>query len=218
MHLHGEMLELRLQPGEAAWLRRSSLVRASGPFVMRTARIAARRVSVFAVFTGEVRWANRFEAASGPVCLSATRDFHGTVVELPVSPDRPLRLKPALYLGHRGEMKFTMRRSAKREFWVLTEAIGTGSVIVKLPGKPRLHPLLPEGEIVDTNYVAAVSGTFEANGKVFNTGELVKSGELENVRLSGEGHYLLCSENPGDAGASEGGGGLVGSLFNLLPF
>lgn len=212
------MLELSLEPGASAWLRRSSLVRASGPFAMRTARIAARRVSVFAFFTGEVRWANEFRTDGGPVSLSATRDFHGTVVELPVSPDRPLRLKPALYLGHRGTLKFAMRRSAKKEFWVLTEALGTGSVFVKLPGKPRLHPLLAEGEVVDTNYVAAVSGTFAAHGKVFNTGELVKSGELENVRLSGEGHYLIASENPEDAGGGDGGGGFLGGLFNLLPF
>ncbi|MEL6246093.1 MAG: hypothetical protein AAFQ85_12155 [Pseudomonadota bacterium] len=46
---------------------------------------------------------------------------------------------------------------------------------------------------------------------------MLRSGELENVRLSGNGFALFQSENPEER-ASGGGGGPLGWLFDLLPF
>jgi len=216
--LLGEHLEVTLEAGDTLFLRRASLVRARGDFDHEMVRIAAQTVSVFAVFTGEVPWANRFTARDGPLTLTATRDFHGTVVALPVSAGVPLRLQPARYLGHSGEIRFRMRRSAKREFWVMTEAEGDGTVYIKVPGTARIETLAAEGEIVDTNYIAAVAGSFAAHGKVFSAKKVVATGEQENVRLSGSGVYVLQSENPDDGGGSASGGGILNSLFQLLPF
>ena len=214
----GETLELDLAAGETAYLRRSSLTLARGPFEMTTERIARQGISVYALFTGEVRWANRYTAGDGAVKLSATRDFHGEVLGLPVSPDAPVHLQPARYLGHCGNIGFRMRKSAKKEFWVLTEATGDGVVYIKIPGTHRIEELARDGDgdVVDTNYVAAVGGRFEANGKVFTSRRVLKSGELSNVRLKGDGWYILQSQNPGDATA--GGGGIFSALTNLLPF
>jgi len=215
--LGDEVLTLALQAGESAFVRRSSLVFAKGEFRLTTHRIAKTRFNLFAFFSGDVRWANRFDAGPGPVTLMAARDYPGRIVALPVSPDRPLFLQPTRYLAHRGDLTFNVRRVAKKEFWTLAEVSGTGRVYIKLPGDPKVLPLCPEGAIVDTNYVAAVSGPFAAFGKVFTAGEVMKSGELSNVRLSGEGHFVLQSQNPEEAG-NDGGGGVFGSIMNALPF
>lgn len=215
--LGGEVLTLALQPGESAWLRRSSLVFAKGDFKLTTHRITKTRFNIFALFSGDVRWANRFDAEAGPVTLMAARDYPGRIVALPVSPQQPLYLQPTRYLAHRGDLAFNVRRVAKKEFWTLAEVTGTGRVYIKLPGEPKIVPLCPEGAIVDTNYVAAISGAFQAFGKVFTSGEVMKSGELSNVRLSGDGHFVLQSQNPEEAG-NDGGGGVIGSILNALPF
>lgn len=219
IQLLGEILELEIAPGEAAWLRRSSLIRASGEFDLTTHRISRRTFNLFAVFSGDVRWANKFSAGGGgPVTVAATRDYPGQVAAIEVSPDRPLVLQPNRYLGHRGDLAFDVRRVAKKEFWTMAEVTGTGTVYVKLPGEGRIQPLTPGGEIVDTNYVTAVSGSFKAFGKVFTGSEVVKSGELSNVRLSGEGYYLLQSHNPEEMAGGGGGGGIFGFIGDLLPF
>ncbi|MEO0816334.1 MAG: AIM24 family protein [Pseudomonadota bacterium] len=213
----GEILTLALQPGESAFIRRSSLVFAKGDFGLTTHRIARTRINIFALFSGDVRWANRYDAKDGPVTLMAARDYPGRIVALPVSPDRPLFLQPTRYLAHRGDLTFNVRRVAKKEFWTLAEVRGTGRVYIKLPGEPKIVPLSSDGAIVDTNYIAAVSGEFKAYGKVFTSGEVMKSGELSNVRLSGAGHFVLQSQNPEEAG-NDGGGGIIGSILNALPF
>lgn len=213
----GEVLDITLQPGEHLFLRRSSLILADGPFGLTTHRIVQKRFNLWGFFTGEVRWANRFEAEGGPVRLVAARDYPGRIVSLPVAPDRPLALQPERYLAHHGELTFDVRRSAKKEFWVLTRVTGTGRVWIKLPGEGEVVALSDKGAIVDTNYVAALSGDFAAYGKVFRAGEVVKSGELSNVRLSGRGHYLLQSQNPEETD-SGGGGGIFSFLGDLLPF
>ncbi|MEL6661654.1 MAG: AIM24 family protein [Pseudomonadota bacterium] len=215
--LGGETLTLALQPGESAFIRRSSLVFAKGDFKLTTHRIAKTRFNIFALFSGDVRWANRFDAQDAPVTLMAARDYPGRIVALPVSPDRPLFLQPTRYLAHRGDLAFNVRRVAKKEFWTLAEVTGTGRVYIKLPGDPKVVALTSEGAIVDTNYVAAISGDFQAYGKVFTSGEVMKSGELSNVRLSGTGHFVLQSQNPEETG-NDGGGGLIGSILNALPF
>ena len=215
--LEGDMLDLTLRPGDHAFIRRSSLVRATGDFDLKTVRIQKRRVSIYALFSSEVRWANRFDAKSAPVSLLAARDFPGRIVRIHVLPERPIHIQPRLYLGHRGELSFDMRRVARREFWTMTKVAGTGTVWIKLPGRPRLEALREDGEIVDSNYVSAVMGPFKADGKVFTAGAVLRSGEMENVRLSGSGYYVLQSENP-EEGAAGSDGGLIGNLFQLLPF
>lgn len=147
----------------------------------------------------------------------AARDYPGRIVALPVSPDRPLFLQPTRYLAYRGDVTFNVRRVAKKEFWTLAEVRGTGRVYIKLPGDPKIVPLSGEGTIVDINYVSAISGDFQAFGKVFTSSKVMKSGELSNVRLSGVGHMVLQSQNPEEAG-SDGGGGIIGSVLNALPF
>lgn len=213
----GELLDVTLEPGEHLFLRRSSLILADGPFRLTTHRIAQKRFNLWGLFSGEVRWANRFEAKDAPVRIVAARDYPGRIASLPVSPDRPLALQPERYIAHHGELAFDVRRSAKKEFWVLTRVTGSGRVWIKLPGEGEVVPLTAEGAIVDTNYIAALSGDFRAFGKVFDTGEVLKSGELSNVRLSGTGHYLLQSQNPEEM-AGGGGGGFFSFLGDLLPF
>ena len=215
--LGGEYLTLALQAGDFAHLRRSSLIFARGQFRLTTHRIARTRLNIFALFSGDVRWANRFEAIDGPLTLIAARDYPGRIVALPVSPERPVFLQPNRYLAHRGELRFNVRRVAKKEFWTMAEVTGTGRVYIKIPGEPNVVAMTAEGAIVDTNYVAAVVGRFEAFGKVFTSGEVLKSGELSNVCLSGDGHLVLQSQNPEEAGGA-GGGGLVSGLLELLPF
>ena len=216
--LSRHVLTLALDAGETAFIRRSSLMLAEGRFAMTTKRIASKRVPLIGLFSGQNLWANRFEA-EGAVRLVAGRDYHGLVLGLPVTPDRPVWLQPALYLGHQGDLSFTVRRVAKREFWSLTEVRGSGTVHIKAPGRAFAVPLgqAPGGEprevIVDTNYVAAVRGAFSANGRVFSAGQYLRSGEAENVRLTGEGDVLLQTELPPEAG---GGGGILGGILDLF--
>ena len=72
-------------------------------------------------------------------------------------------------------------------------------------------------DIVDTNYVTAISGPFEAHGKVFSSGEVMKSGEMENVKLNGDGVIVFQSENPADSGGGRGGG-FIQTILDILPF
>jgi len=210
-----DVLEATLYPGETMFVRRSSLIAIEGGFEMKTEQVAKRRFSVIGQFSGQTRWANVFTAKSGTVSLIAGRDYHGRVVSIAVTPDTPVFIQPSLYLAHKGDLTIDTKRVAKKEFWTLTKISGSGTVHIKLPGRPTLRALSSEGAVVDTDYVAAIRGEFEAFGKVFNTGELVKSGELSNVRLTGSGEMILQSENPEEA---DSGGGVFGGLLDLLPF
>ena len=216
--LSRHVLSLSLAPGEHAFVRRSSLMLAEGAFGMTTRRIASKRVPIIGLFSGQNLWANRFEA-EGPVRIVAGRDYHGVIMSLQVTEDRPIWLQPALYLGHQGDLAFTVRRVAKREFWSLTEVRGTGTLHLKAPGRAFAVPLgtgadgAPREVIVDTNYVAAVRGPFTAHGRVFSAGQYLKSGEAENVRLSGEGDVLMQTELPPETG---GGGGFLGGILDLF--
>ena len=210
--LDRHVLTLRLKAGETAFVRRSSLMLAEGAFGMTTKRIASKRVPIVGLFSGQNLWANRFEA-EGDVRLVAGRDYHGTVMGLAVTPERPVWLQPALYLGHQGDLDFTVKRVARREFWTLTRVTGTGTVHLKAPGRAFAVPLPERDLIVDTNYVAAIRGTFTAHGKVFSAGQYLKSGEAENVRLSGEGDVLMQTEVPPEA---DGGGGFLGGIIDLF--
>jgi uncharacterized protein (AIM24 family) len=210
-------LTIALAPGETAWLRRSSLIYADGRFKLTTHRIAQRRFSVIGTFSGEARWANRYVAEDRPVSLIAARDFEGQTVSLDIAPDAPVYFLPDLYLGHQGDLTFNTERVAKKEFWTLTRASGAGTVHIKLHGQPTARALHAGGSIVDANYVAAITGPFTAYGKVFKAGEVIRSGELENVRLAGSGEVIFQSANPEEASGSSGGpiGGLI---RGLLPF
>ncbi len=208
-----EVLEIELEPGEAAYLRRSSLLLAEGPFVLKTQRIASRRLPILGLFSGQNLWANRFEAEAGPLRLVASRDYHGEVRALSVAPDRPVAIQPALYLGHRGDLSFTVQRMAKREFWTLTRVTGTGTVHLKVPGRTLVRPLAEAAVVVDTNAVAAVTGPFTAHGRVLTTNQYLRAGEAENVRLSGSGEVWLQSERPPQA---SGGGGIFGNLLEIF--
>ena len=206
------VLEMRLAPGETGYVRRSSLMLAEGRFAMTTRRIASKRVPIMGLFSGQALWANRFTAET-TTRLVAGRDYHGLVLSLDVTPDRDVWLQPALYLGHQGDLGFTVKRVAKREFWTLTRVSGTGTVHLKAPGRTFGQALSAEDVIVDTNYVAAIRGTFAAHGKVFSAGQYLRSGEAENVRLTGEGDVLMQTELPPDTGS---GGGLFGGLIDLF--
>ena len=206
------MLTIDLKAGEVAHVRRSSLMMAEGAFGLATRRIASKRVPVMGLFSGQNLWANRFEA-HGDVRLIAGRDYHGVVMGLEVTPERDVWLQPALYLGHQGDLDFTVKRVAKREFWTLTRVRGTGTVHIKAPGRAFSTPLPGRELIVDTNYVAAIRGGFSAHGKVFSAGQYLKSGEAENVRLTGEGDVLMQTELPPESG---GGGGFLGGLLDLF--
>ena len=210
--LDRHVLEMRLAPGETGYVRRSSLMLAEGRFGMTTRRIASKRVPVIGLFSGQALWANRFEAETD-VRLVAGRDYHGLVLSLEVTPGRDVWLQPALYLGHQGDLSFVVKRVAKREFWTLTKVSGTGTVHLKAPGRTFGVPLGEEGLIVDTNYVAAIRGAFAAHGKVFSAGQYLKSGEAENVRLTGDGDALMQTELPPE---SSGGGGFIGGIIDLF--
>jgi uncharacterized protein (AIM24 family) len=213
----GDVLTLNLETGDVGHVRRSCLILAEGPFKMTSHMIAKRRFSVIGTFSGQVRWANRFEAEEAPVSILAGRDFFGTVVTLHVSEDAPIYIQPGSYLAHQGELVFNTERVAKKEFWTLTNVSGNGIVHLKIPGRPTVRAMREEGAVTDTNYVAAICGTFEAHGKVFKAKELIKSGEMENVRLSGAGHVIFQSQNPEEVSDS-GGGGIWGLIGDLLPF
>ncbi|WP_031555401.1 AIM24 family protein [Parvularcula oceani] len=208
-----EVLEIDLEPGEAAYLRRSSLLLADGPFALRTQRVASRRLPILGLFSGQNLWANRFEAQDGALRLVAGRDYHGEVRDLKIAPDRPVAIKPALYLGHSGDLSFTVQRMAKREFWTMTRVTGTGTVHLKVPGRTLVRPLADNEVVVDTNAVAAVTGPFTAHGRVLTTNQYLRAGEAENVRLSGLGEVWLQSERPPQA---SGGGGILGSLLEIF--
>jgi uncharacterized protein (AIM24 family) len=210
-----DALTLDVYPGETVFIRRSSLIAIDGKFAMKTHKIAKRSLSVIGLFSGQTMWANAFTAEEGGLQIIAGRDFHGRVASIAVTPDMPVFIQPGLYLGHKGDLTFLIKRVAKKEFWTLTEVTGSGTVHIKLPGRPMLQQLRNDGMIVDTDYVSAICGSFEAFGKVFKTGEVVKSGELSNVRLSGQGEMILQSENPEGA---DGSGGIFGSLVDMLPF
>lgn len=210
--LDNHVLTFELQKGEAAYVRRSSMIFASGPFAMTTERIAKRGLPLLGLFSGQNLWANRFEA-EGLVKVVAGRDYHGTVIGLPVTPDAPVWLQPSLYLGHKGALSFVTRRVARREFWTLTEVAGEGTVWIKAPGRSFRERLGDEPVIVDTNYVAAVRGTFSAHGKVFTGGQYLKSGEAENVKLSGSGDVIIQTEVPLTAQAS---GGILGTILDIF--
>ncbi|GGY43257.1 AIM24 family protein [Parvularcula lutaonensis] len=210
--LDNHVLTFDLEKGETAYARRSSLMFASGDFHMTTERIAKRGLPLLGLFSGQNLWANRFEAR-GLVKIIAGRDFHGTVIGLPVSGEEPVWLQPSLYLGHRGTLSFVTRRVAKREFWTLTEVTGEGTVWIKAPGRSFRQKLSSEPVIVDTNYVAAVRGDFSAHGKVFTGAQYLKSGEAENVRLSGTGDVIIQTEVPLSAQAS---GGILGTILDIF--
>lgn len=212
---HGDILELHLANTETAHIRRSSLIFAEGEFKLTTHRIAKRRFNIFGVLSGQVRWANKYEAGQTGLTLMASRDFVGEIVSLRVSDDAPIHIKPGLYIGHTGQLSFTTKRVAKKEFWTLTEVTGSGTVYIKLPGRPLAKAMSATPQIIDTNYVGAIAGAFEAHGKVFKTSQVLKSGELENVKLKGDGVIVFQSENPSDSG---GGGGILQSLLDILPF
>ncbi len=215
----GAFLELDLAAGETAWLRRSSLVHAEGPFRLTTEKIATRGLSLIGFFSGQVRWANRYDAEGPGLRLVATRDHQGTVVRLDVTPDSPVHISPGLYLGHRGRLSFETRRVAQREFWTLTRVEGAGSVYIKLFGQALLRPLNRTASIVDANYVAAVTGPFEAHGKVFKASEVIRSGELENVKMTGAGLIVFQSVNPEELGQQTSpGGAIAGLIRGVLPF
>jgi uncharacterized protein (AIM24 family) len=217
MSAHG-FLSVTLQPGETLWLRRSSLIEASEPFDLSTHFIAKSRFNIFGFFSGQNRWANKFTAKDAPVHILAGRDYAGDVIALDVSPERSVYISPSLHLAHQGDLTLDTKRVAKKEFWTLTQVSGTGRVWIKLHGHALVRPLSGEGAITDTNYVAAISGTFTAYGKVFKTGELMRTGELENVRLTGEGDVIFQSENPEETGSSSRGGGPFDWIFSFLPF
>lgn len=212
---HGDTLSLNLAAGETAYVRRSSLIFADGEFQLATKRIAKRRFGLISFFTGQVRWSNIYTAGETGLKLIAGRDFIGTVACLEVRPEAPVHIKPGLYLAHQGDLTFNTRRVAKKEFWVLNEVSGTGRVYIKMPGRPLPRPMTQHASIVDSNYVAAISGTFEAHGKVFKAKDVLKSGELENVKLKGDGTLLFQSENPSDRGS---GGGIFQTIIDILPF
>ena len=213
----GDILELDLAAGETVFIRRSSLIFADGEFELKTHRIAKRRFSLIAFFSGQVRWANSYRAGADGVTLMAGRDFLGTIVRLDVTESAPVHIKPGLYLGHSGALTFNTHRVAKKEFWSLNEVSGAGTVYIKMPGRPLLKDMSHTPYIVDTNYIAAISGPFQAHGKVFKSSEVLKSGEMENVKLSGTGIALFQSENPSDSGGGNGGG-FFQTLLDILPF
>lgn len=209
--LDRHVLDMLLEPGETGFLRRSSLILAQGDFEMTTRRIASRAVPILGLFSGQNLWANRFDAGEGGARVVGCRDYHGIALGLPVTEAVPVFLQPALYLGHRGALTFTVKRVAKREFWTLTRVTGEGTVYIKAPGRAFSAPLSQSDLIVDTNYVAAVRGRFDAHGRVFRAGQYLRSGEAENVRITGEGDVLLQTELPPESG---GGGGILDSLLH----
>ncbi|MEM9285039.1 MAG: AIM24 family protein [Pseudomonadota bacterium] len=211
--LDDHVLTMELAGGEVGYVRRSSLIYAGGDFDMRTRRIASKAVPILGIFSGQNLWANRFEATS-PTSLVAGRDYHGTVLGMEVTEGEAVWLQPALYLGHRGDLEFTVKRVARREFWTLTRVTGEGTVWIKAPGRSFRKPLDPETPVVvDTNYVAAVRGDFAADGRVFSRGQYLRSGEAENVKIRGMGDVLIQTEVPITAA---GGGGPLGYLLDLF--
>ena len=211
--LDDHVLTMELEEDEVGFIRRSSLIYAGGDFAMRTRRIASKAIPVLGIFSGQNLWANRFEATT-PTTLVAGRDYHGTVLGMEVVEGEAVWLQPALYLGHRGELDFTVKRVARREFWTLTRVTGTGTVWIKAPGRTFRKPLNGEtAVVVDTNYVAAVRGDFSADGRVFTRGQYLRSGEAENVKIRGAGDVLMQTEVPITAA---GGGGPLGYLLDLF--
>ncbi len=211
-------LSVTLAPGETLWLRRSSLLHAEGPFDLSTHFIAKSRFNIFGFFSGQNRWANKFTAKDAAVHILASRDYAGDVIALEVTPERSVFISPSLHLAHQGELTLDTKRVAEKEFWTLTEITGTGRVWIKLHGLALTRVLSSDGAITDTNYVAAIAGTFTAYGRVFKTGELMRTGELENVRLAGEGEVIFQSENPEESGRASRGGGPFDWIFSFLPF
>lgn len=204
---------MELDEGDVGFVRRSSLIYAGGDFRLKTRRIASKTIPVLGIFSGQNLWANRFEAET-PTTLVAGRDYHGTVLGMEVKEDEAVWLQPALYLGHRGELDFTVKRVARREFWTLTRVTGEGTVWIKAPGRSFRKALDPETPVVvDTNYVAAVRGDFFADGRVFTRGQYLRSGEAENVKIRGTGDVLIQTEVPITAG---GAGGPFGFLLDLF--
>ncbi len=214
----GATLSLHLLPGESVFLRRSSLILAEGPFKLETRFVAARRFSVIGQFSGQVRWANHFTAEAGEVHLLAGRDHAGHVLGFRVAPDAPVWISPGAYLGHQGELTLNTERVGKKEFWTLTKISGEGRVWIKVHGEPQVRALQADGAVTDSNYVAAILGAFTAYGRVFKASELMRSGELENVRLAGTGHVVFQSENPEERAGANSGGGIGGLIRLLLPF
>ncbi|MEM9810163.1 MAG: AIM24 family protein [Pseudomonadota bacterium] len=211
--LDDHVLTMRIKEGETGFVRRSSLIYAAGDFRMTTKRIAAKALPLLGLFSGQNLWANRFEAQSDTM-LIAGRDFHGTVLALEVEEGEEVWLQPSLYLGHRGDLTFLVKRVAKREFWTLTRVTGSGTVWIKVPGRSFRQPLDPQSSvIVDTSYVSVIRGAFKAHGRVFTSGQYLRSGEAENVRLRGDGDVLIQTEVPITAA---GRGGILGTVLDIF--
>lgn len=192
---HGALMRLSLPAGEKLSLRRGAFIASTHEMDFAAMRDAKGAKSWMRLFAGgsvsRIVWSCEADCE-----VTASLDFIGTTLSIPVGDGTPVSIAPKLFLGYLGTVSQALGRGAKKEFWVMSKLSGAGSVFLHVPGGYTVMEV--DGSVVvDTDRVAATIGDLEAVGTMRGAKDILKSGEMDAVRMEGTGRIVLAHNSLG---------------------
>jgi len=209
---HGHVLKLTISEPEPVYLKRSTLISSSRPIISKPQKFGTKWSAAKSFFLGAPLSVNHWTCKGSTAEIKAGLGYFGEVIEVPVKPDEPVFINTDYYLGHRGALGTDTQKIAKKEFWFMTKMSGTGSVILHVPVGCEGLRLADDVFVLDHRYAAAIWGDFDITGQELDVKSWAKSGETDNVIMSGQCELILSKAKS----SSQSSSGIIGSLLNIF--
>jgi len=192
---NGEILNLSLSQGEALILRRASIMSVSGNYTQDALRQKLGWKSILQSCMGRPFAFQRIVATDDQVELNINRAYPGQFHMLKVYPEHRLRVSPHMLTGYRGDIVFSLVKSAKNDFLYLLEASGSGEIYLKFPnGKSEVLIDSEKSLHLNAGLIGAVEGDVQLTGEgLSEIKRWATSGQVDTVRAEGLGRIILSN-------------------------
>lgn len=209
---HGRTLNVDVSDKQPIYLRRSTLIKSTHHLTSRPQSFGQHWFSPRNFFLGAPLSVNRWMCEEKSAALTAGLGYYGEVIEIPVSPNAPVFVNVSQYLGHMGELDKHTQKIAKKEFWFMAKFSGSGRVFLHVPVGYEQLPIENNNVILDHKYASAIWGSFVIRGQELDIKSWAKSGETDNVVITGQCNLIISKA----LSSSQANSSILGTLLNLF--
>lgn len=149
------------------------------------------------MFTGEAAFQNRYTAQGGPGQIAFAASFPGSIRRVEVGPGNEMIVQKKGFLCGETGVNLSVHFQKKvgagffgGEGFVMQKLSGNGTAFIEIDGHACEYELGPNDQmIVDTGYLAAMSGTCSI--------DVATVGSAKNAFFGGEGIFNTVVKGPG---------------------